>query len=288
MKERADARTKSGSNAIMSSGIRRVETHVSRAFVSGPIDLASAQPAELAERLDQDGIVCLPNIIDDAMLAQCQAFVDQQVEEHGAEYFSLINVDRMPGSPFGLLARDNNFKSLLHELCAHAAGRSIAEGSEIYNVLRVVIGKTGVRKAYQFHYDATAITALMPLYIPEGAEGTAGDLIVFPNLRRVRRFVPVNLVEKIAVQNRWASKILRTKRARAWLGAKRVKLRPGNLYLFWGYRTLHGNEPCSTDALRATTIFHLGDPHGNNVASNAVLAIRRMLEARALRADGRS
>src|SRR5690606_37384026 len=102
-------------------------------------------------------------------------------------------------------------------------------------------GKTGIKQSHQYHYDATVITGLMPLFIPDGEPGTAGDLIVFPNLRRIRKWVLVNLFEKVLLQNKLASLILRKESVRRLMGGKRVRLKPGNLYLFWGYRTLHGN-----------------------------------------------
>jgi hypothetical protein len=38
-------------------------------------------------------------------------------------------------------------------------------------------------------------------------------------------------------------------------------MKPGNLYLFWGYRSIHTNEPCDPDKIRATALFHYVDPH---------------------------
>lgn len=39
---------------------------------------------------------------------------------------------------------------------------------------------------------------------------------------------------------------------------------PGKLYLFWGYRSIHTNEPCDPDAIGATALFHFADPHSNS------------------------
>ena len=36
------------------------------------------------------------------------------------------------------------------------------------------------------------------------------------------------------------------------------------MYFFWGYRSIHTNEPCDPDKLRATALFHYGDPHRNS------------------------
>jgi hypothetical protein len=39
---------------------------------------------------------------------------------------------------------------------------------------------------------------------------------------------------------------------------------PGNLYLFWGYRSVHANQACDPDKIRATALFHFGDPRTNS------------------------
>jgi hypothetical protein len=31
--------------------------------------------------------------------------------------------------------------------------------------------------------------------------------------------------------------------------------------VFWGHRTLHGNDVCDPDQRRATALFHFRDPH---------------------------
>ena len=58
------------------------------------------------------------------------------------------------------------------------------------------------------------------------------------------------------------------------------QLKVGNIYLFWGYRTLHGNLPCGVDALRTTLLLHLGDPHGNALATRVIRSLRARIEAR--------
>ena len=50
----------------------------------------------------------------------------------------------------------------------------------------------------------------------------------------------------------------------------RIKLKPGNLYLFWGYRSIHTNEPCDPDKTRATALFHYVDPHTDSRLKRAL------------------
>jgi hypothetical protein len=47
------------------------------------------------------------------------------------------------------------------------------------------------------------------------------------------------------------------------LKLKQIRMVPGNLNLFWGYRSVHANEACDPDKIRATALFHFGDPHAD-------------------------
>jgi hypothetical protein len=123
------------------------------------------------------------------------------------------------------------------------------------------------------HYDRTVITMLVPIYIPDAGGGQSGELVVFPNKRPFRRSALMNIVDKIAVQNPLYRSYTVHKLAHV---AKEhsVVLEPGNVYLFWGYRTYHGNGPCATDTVRATLLLHLGDPHHGSPVISAAKAVK--------------
>jgi len=52
-------------------------------------------------------------------------------------------------------------------------------------------------------------------------------------------------------------------------------MQAGTICFFWGYRSIHTNEPCDPAKLRATALFHYGDPH---LGSRARALIRRIRE----------
>lgn len=127
-------------------------------------------------------------------------------------------------------------------------------------MIRFLQGRTGRKESHFFHFDATVLTALVPVVIPtEGAY--CGDLISFPNIRPVRRSVSVNVLEKAVLHNTVSQKITSWLVRQGWLKPLRIKLIPGNIYLFWGYRSLHANDPCDPAKLRATALYHFGNPH---------------------------
>jgi hypothetical protein len=86
---------------------------------------------------------------------------------------------------------------------------------------------------------------------------------MLPNFRRMRRFYWQNLLDKVFLDNKVTQSILRKAFEAKRLGFKQVQMNPGSLYFFWGYRTIHANEACDPDLIRATALFHFGDPHTN-------------------------
>ena len=94
--------------------------------------------------------------------------------------------------------------------------------------------------------------------------GNPGRLIIHPNIRGIRRTYLRNLVDKVLIDNRLSQALLNALYRRGTNQMIRLSLKPGNLYFFWGYRSLHTNEPCDADAIRATALLHYADPHAES------------------------
>jgi len=58
--------------------------------------------------------------------------------------------------------------------------------------------------------------------------------------------------------------VLRNMAARQADRFVRLPMIPGDLYFFWGYRSVHTNMPCDPDKVRAPALFHFGDPHSDS------------------------
>lgn len=235
------------------------------------------------DTMNSTGFCVLENAVTRAAINDCRDAVDQLVEKHGQKYFSLIQPYNEPGSGFHPLVSDPNFVGLLRALSERAAGPSSVDGFELYNVLRVIAGPDGASNSLRFHYDATVVTALVPLYIPDGPPEEAGDLVAAPNLRKIRRYAVLNVLEKLILQNPLAYKIEAKLLLRKPNNEAVVRLVPGNVYLFWGYRTLHANLPVRSGEKRATLLLHFGDPHAHSLLTRQVLRIRKMRQIREVR-----
>jgi hypothetical protein len=243
------------------------------------LELAIYNPAAIGRELDQSGFYCAEGVVSPEVLSDCRKTVAEILSRYGNRPISLIQPWK-DYAAFAELASSTKLQQLLPMLSAIGG---CTQSGELYNVIRIVSGHDENQgAAFAFHYDSTVITALVPLFIPDGAPELSGDFICFPNRRPVRRFSAVNLIEKAIVQNglarRWFARMARRGDPRI----KVIKLVPGNIYFFWGYRTFHSNFTCAPGVLRATILFHFGDPHSGSVINRLILRLRRFRVRRAM------
>ena len=204
----------------------------------------------------------MPNYLSTDALGQIRSFIAAAVERSGDEYVDFRGFDNLAGSGLEELGRSPRFVTLMHALFEQGTGL-VPVRQNFYPVLRCLIGTLGQRHSMVFHYDSYVITALIPIVVP--AQGRRGDLLIFPNTRKLRSTYLINVVDKMLLGNALAQMVLRACVNTRRLAPVRVTMCPGHLYLFWGYRSIHTNEPCDPDKLRATALFHYGNPHCSTV-----------------------
>jgi hypothetical protein len=235
----------------------------------------------LAEKLDTEGFVCIENAIDPAWIERAQAYVHEQIAERGKRYFVVTLPSRVEGSPANQLTEDPGFRGMMEDLVRLGCPRAKLE-DEIYNGLRVVAGQSGDKKSLIHHYDRYVITALVPILIPEGPKRLKGELLLFPNTRKYRRFALFNILEKAVLQSNWYQRRFTRRLPEGDMPEIRY-LKPGNLYLFWGYRTYHTNFPVAPDLVRATLLLHHGEPHPKSLVLDTIRTLQIRKERRILK-----
>jgi hypothetical protein len=187
-----------------------------------------------------------------------QSFVRLAVDRASRETVHLMSPDSFSGSGLEELGRSPGFEKLLHDLYEHGTGRPAVK-QDFYQVLRCLSGSSGQKHSLTFHYDSYVVTALVPIEIP--SKGRSGDLLIYPNMRKIRSNYLMNVVDKMLLKNALTQNVLRACIRSKRLSPVRIKMVPGHLYVFWGYRSVHTNEPCDPDAIRATALFHYANPH---------------------------
>jgi len=232
--------------------------------------MMAAQAAEI----DRNGYTVIENYISQEELSLARAFIEEQAARHEGEYFAIHGIEALNGSIASAMALSVPFKDMLAELYRRQAGRDAAPTEQIFPVIRCLQGRSGLKQSHFYHFDATAVTALLPLFIPTEGEH-CGDLIIFPNVRRVRFNALRNVIQKAVLHNSASQKLTAFAVRRGWLKPIRLKLEPGNLYLFSGYRSLHANDVCDPAMLRATVLFHFGNPHYESTVARLLLGANK-------------
>jgi hypothetical protein len=221
-------------------------------------EISRERVRDLVADMNRVGFGVLSRYVEPVDLEDPRAFVESAVAAAGGGYVALTGKDAVAGTLFDKLSASPAFVNLLHQVYEQGSGR-LAPKQSLYQVVRCLKGNSGLRHALRFHYDSYVVTALLPVIIP--SKGRAGHLVMAPNWRPVRSSYFFNLLDKIILDNPATQFLLRYAFKSGLVKLKQIPMVPGNLYLFWGYRSVHANEACDPDKIRATALFHFGDPH---------------------------
>lgn len=219
--------------------------------------LEAASGVQLSECIDRVGWSCLENAITADWAAAALREARSQTAVGDYEVI-LDDLESTPSSVGHQVAHDPALRHLFEEIVASAAPDIDTTGDAIRTSLRVVVGEDPLNRPLNFHYDRSILTMVIPLQMPSGAAGAAGELILAPNHRPYRKSAAVNIIEKAAVQSR---------HFRRWFSAHLpantlvLPLTVGNAYMFWGYRSYHTTLPCPVDSMRVSLILHFGEVH---------------------------
>jgi hypothetical protein len=229
------------------------------------INIGGITPAWLANELDDQGVVRLRDVFSDEWLEAMRASVEYCIARNGDGDFFIHEADHEVGSPPHRLVSDPAFRQLFIAAANLRWPQAGSANNDIRCSMLVRAGNGPKARSNRFHYDAAVLTMVVPIFIPDADLGTNGELAAFGNKRRFRRYFASHLVDTILTHN----SLYRRYVARTIHAAPEdhlVELRPGDAYLFWGYRTFHGNLPCAPGLLRTTLVLHYGAVHSDSWA----------------------
>lgn len=232
-------------------------------LLSAPVfpDLADSTLARIVQDMNQNGFGMVEKCIDEAHLSSLRAFIMQKVVEQRGEYGPFDPGHSGSDSLLNALSLSSEFNRSCRTIYRLGTGKT-GPDQTFYHILRWFSGDTGEQHAYFFHYDSYVLTVLIPAVMP--SRGPMGDLIMFPNRRPIRNTYLTNLFDKVLLDNRLTQRLLKKAMLLKLIKPVRVQLEPGNVYFFWGYRSVHANEPFDHDQIRATAVFHYVNPHADS------------------------
>ena len=193
---------------------------------------------KIVDDMNHRGFGVVTDCISEAHLQSLRSFIEKKVHDNKNEYIALSARDTH-GTFLETLSSSQEFKHAVKEIYVNGTIKN-AQDVKFYYILRCLTGKTGDKESFIFHYDSYVLTVLIPVIIP--SEGNLGDLIMFPNTRKIRKTYIVNLIDKVLLDNKLTQVILKKLTTSGCIHAKKVSLKPGNAYFFWGCRSIHANE----------------------------------------------
>jgi hypothetical protein len=197
-------------------------------------------------------------------LTALRDFVKKGVADAGNEYVVYTGIESVRGTILEKMSSSPEFLRACKTIYEKGTGNK-APSVPFYQVLRCLSGGNQSKHAYLFHYDSYVVTALVPVIIPDETDsGLRGDFILFPNTRNIRKSYLINLLDKIILDNKFTQFILRWLVINKKIHYDKVHFEPGNVYFFWGCRSIHANEPCAANKIRSTAIFHYVDPNSDS------------------------
>jgi hypothetical protein len=215
--------------------------------------------------IDRQGFGMIPDFVAPGDLASARRFVSTAIDKTGGEYAWFVGADKVGGSGLEDLGRSPELLRLLGRIDERGTGERAPEQG-IYQVLRCLAGDTGRSHSYRFHLDSYVVTMLVPIEIP--THGQTGDLVMLPNTRRLPKSRLWDMAQKALLLNAPVQWGLRQLTTRGVLRLSRVELVPGNAYFFWGARTVHTNEYCDPNQVRATALYHFANPYAASAFFN--------------------
>jgi hypothetical protein len=230
-------------------------------------DLPDEFVSELVSSIDRVGYGVVSDYLEPRELDQLRTFVEDSVRAAGNQYVCFTGCADLAGTPLERMAKSTVFRRLCTRVYERATGNQ-APDQPYYQILRCLTGSLGQQHSLRFHYDSYVLTVLLPICVPEGR--SSGELVMAPNVRPVRTWYAQNLIDKLFIDNPLTQFLLKRLTEARSSRLVRLKMKPGNLYLFWGYRSIHTNEPCDPDKVRATALFHYADPHAGSRLKRAL------------------
>ena len=229
----------------------------------------------IKKNIDNQGYHCIEDYISDEELNTLKEFVNKKLEEDNNQYFFLTSEN-----PEKTLLNDKKFFKKIEDLLKKITNDfnfKNRENEDLYKVLRVVTGKKSKKVSMDFHFDAHLLTLLIPIYIPNRLNSNNGNLIIIKNLRKITKLLFINIFQKLFYQGKFFQRFFINTNL---IKKEILELKPKNVYLFNGFKTLHANMNINPEDVRATILVHYYDIFKDSflVKANRKIRIQKELK----------
>jgi hypothetical protein len=221
-------------------------------------DVEVAAAAQIARSVQSDGYARLPDAVSSQWLCAARHYAST-VNRQDTNEVLLEGLAAEDAMFVDDLLSSTRLRDFLESVAVDLHPGCNPHDRHLDVSIRIINGPDPTETPLWFHYDATVVTVVIPVDIPDGGPGLSGELVLFPNRRPFRRLATTNIVEKMVMQ----SDAYR-RRVNPAGASTVVPLEPGSAYVFSGYRSYHATMPCPAGTRRVTVLLHYKDAHSGS------------------------
>jgi len=211
-------------------------------------------PRSLARRvkpeLDTRGFAMLPGFFTPAALEVMRETAYQRREYCvGSEKRKPLIGAELQGTVFYQIAKSDWVQALSNPIL-RPFGYQV-DKDDVYPAVGILQGSNSQDAVYDFHFDATCLTLAVPVIMPDASRPLHGSFRIWPNVRQF---------STSWLKNKFYWRVMRTTWLRDRFRNFTVDFHPGNLYLFYGFRSWHGVDTLDETSLRVNCLINVGGP----------------------------
>jgi hypothetical protein len=204
---------------------------------------------DVSRSLDGDGIAIIKDFFNPDAIEKMQAYAQSKVEFCTKGKRTPLVGDDLKDTIFYDMAKSQLLVKLSNALIKKFAYSVSSE--DIYPVVNILHGPATQDGVHSFHFDASFLTAAIPVSMGDRSRANRGQFRIYPNMRGF---------STNWLLNKFYWNFMRLQVARNWVKHTFIDFEVGNLYLFYGYRSYHGTEPLDVDLLRVNCLLNIGGP----------------------------
>ena len=229
------------------------------------------------DNLNKKGFHCFNNFINEEEQFELENIVSNHIHKNNNKSFFLMD-ENLKNTFINSEKFLDKFYKIFYDLSENENLPDYKK-QKIFKNLRVIAQSKMHSTSFDFHFDAHQYTILVPIIIPDTKnQNTNGNLIIFPNLRKKTKSLLINIIQKNIFQNKISKIILKYLSSKNVLKKKIIQFNQRDIYLFNGYRSLHGNQPVQAGHVRATLLLHFYDNFHNSKLIKLNRRYRKFIE----------
>ena len=230
---------------------------------------------EICSKIEKEGFCLVDKFWDDKQDAEIDKFYENSIkplikktsiDKFGNRNFSVAD-DEIKNNPFKSIKNSEHFQNLITNILK-INNIKTSKQLDIHNIIAFQKNElnNNAKISSNLHFDAFYLTIIIPIKKTRNSlPGRGGSLILYPNIRSLSSSSIFNYTIKLLTQNFIFRKIIKNQFLKKYLNYKIVSSEEKKLLIFYGYKSLHGNEAILDKNYKVHSIFHVYNPHKDSI-----------------------